>query len=217
MYLELIDALRCTEPHEDSPLVASIAQRADRDILSGTLGCPICHREYVIEKGVALFGKGPEAAPPTGAYDAPAPDLALRCAALLDLREPGGIVLLGGGWGIAAADLVEMTGVLVILVSPPGGVQVGNEVGALRFDGPLPVAPAALRGMALDEATSTMTVLDSAVRALKPRGRLIAPALVPVPAGLVERARDDLHWMAEVEGAGSSPVPLLRRRDARSH
>ena len=215
MYLELIDALRCPIPHEDTPLVASISQREDRDIVSGTLGCPVCHAEYVMERGVAIFGDEPEGGTAGVArYAEPAADLAMRCAALLDLHEPGGVVLLGGAWGTAAPDLAEMTRVLVLLVEPPAEVQLGRGLAALRAGASLPLAPGALRGIALDEMTATQPTLASAVRALKPRGRLIAPAAAAVPAGVWERARDDRHWVAEVEPGASPPIRLVRGRGA---
>ena len=42
-----------TTPHEASWLVVSFARRDGRFIVEGTLGCPVCHRQYPIRDGVA--------------------------------------------------------------------------------------------------------------------------------------------------------------------
>ena len=214
MYLELIDALRCPVPHEESPLIAAISRRADRDIVSGALGCPVCRAEYAIQNGVAIFA---EEAVPTSARSAgpeeSAEETALRCAAMLDLHDPGGIVLLAGAWGLGAAALLEMTRVLVLLVDPPQGLQLGNGLAALRIGDALPLARGAVRGIALDDARSTPALLASAGRALKSGGRLVASARAALPTGLVERARDDRCWVADAAGPASAPVQLSRSRD----
>jgi hypothetical protein len=47
-----------------------------------------------------------------------------------------------------------------------------------------------------------------------PRGRLVAPAAAPVPAGDTELVRDALLWVAERDAAppASRPITLERRR-----
>jgi hypothetical protein len=214
MLLEVVDALRCTAAHEDAPLVASISRRADRDIVTGLLGCPICFAEYPIENSVAIFGDGPVAAadPPPDPYREPADELAMRCAAMLNLYDPGGIVLLGGAWADAAADLLEMARALVIVVAARETVRLGNGIAAVRTGAMLPFAPGSVRGIALDARTSTPSLVLSAVRALKPGGRLIAPVAAALPPGVTERARDDRHWVGEVGSAVSAPVQLGRIR-----
>ena len=214
MYLELVDVLRCTTPHEDSPLVASIARRADRDIIDGTLGCSVCYAEYPIEQGVAILGGGlgPRPDRPTDRLAEVEDDLAVRCAAMLGLFEPGGVVILGGDWGRAGPGLVEMTRSLAALIEPPAAVQLGNGVAAVRTGDTLPFAPSSVRGIALDGRTSLPALVESAARALQAGGRLIAATSAAVPAGLIERARDDRHWVAEATAATTPPIQLLRGR-----
>ena len=215
MYLELVDALRCPESHADAPLVASISRRADRDIIAGVLGCPICFTEYRIEDGVAIFGTGlgPSSHAVRDPHAEPPEELAVRCAAMLDLYDPGGIVVLGGAWGRAAPELLEMTRTLVVLIEPPPDAWLRNGIAAIRTGAVLPLAPGAVRGVALDTGTSTSSFLSSAVRALKPGGRLIAAAATRIPAGMIERARDDRYWVAELEATASPPIQLARNRE----
>ncbi len=215
MYLELVDVLRCPVPHEQSPLVAAITKRADRDVIEGVLGCAVCHAEYAIRDGVALFAGTAVSASdePLHPYAEPIDELAVRCAAMLQLFDPGGVVVLGGRWGMAAAELTELTRTLAIVVDPPGEVRLGNGIAALRVGDVLPLAAGSIRGIALDERTSTPALVASAARSLKPGGRLIAVATASLPAGVVEQARDDRHWVAEVGAAASAPVQLIRTRE----
>ena len=214
MFIELVDLLRCPRDHEDSWLVAAIYEKSDRDILSGILGCPICGAEYPIRQGVAIFGDAATtgAEPARTAYDETDDDAAMRCAAMLDLFDPGGAVILGGTWGRAARALLDIAPVSVLLVDPPAGVVIGNGLSAIRIGNRLPVAPGSLRGIALDERTGVPAVVEAAVRALKARGRLVAPVSAAVPTGVTERVRDDRHWVGEVDAAASPPIPLTRQR-----
>ena len=55
MFIELVDSLRCVNVHEDTWLVAAVARMDGRHIVDGTLGCPLCRREYPIRDGVGWF------------------------------------------------------------------------------------------------------------------------------------------------------------------
>ena len=211
MFIELIDILRCTAAHDDTPLVASIAARADRDIVSGLLGCPLCGAEYPIENGVALFGGGSS----PGAGHTPEPyaeaneEIAMRCAAMLNLSEPGGVAVLGGVWSRGAAALLELTRTSLLLIEPPPELRLGAGISAIRVGTALPLAASSVRGIALD-APHAEALVATAARALQPGGRLIAPVATAIPAGIAERARDDRHWVGEAEAAASAPIQLAR-------
>ena len=62
MFIELVDSLRCIVPHDDTWLVASVGRMDGRHVIDGTLGCPVCHRQFPIRDGAAWF----TAQPPTG-------------------------------------------------------------------------------------------------------------------------------------------------------
>jgi len=55
MFIELVDSLRCLTPHEETWLVASVAEMSGRHIIDGRLGCPICRRSYPVREGVGIF------------------------------------------------------------------------------------------------------------------------------------------------------------------
>ena len=56
------------------------------------------------------------------------------------------------------------------------------------------------------------SVRGELTRVLRPDGRLVAPAAIPVPAGIRELARDEREWVGAAEGdAATAPVPLRRR------
>jgi uncharacterized protein YbaR (Trm112 family) len=222
MFIELVDSLRCLEPHEETWLVASVGRMDGRHILNGTLGCPICRREYPIRDGVARFASEqtagaarvtPAALTTVDAADEGTDDERLtRAAALLGLTDGGGIVALGGPW-TAIADALPALGVAhVVVLNAPTGPESPQEVSALVVDDRLPFAPAALRGVALGGAMATASLLSSAASALRGRGRLLAPADAPVPSGITELARDAADWVGERAVVASPPVMLRSSR-----
>ena len=66
----------------------------------------------------------------------------------------------------------------------------------------LPLAKGCARGIALDDGADDL--LRSAVAALTPGGRLVAPAAAPLPEGMTLLARDDDQWVGERDA-----VPVL--------
>jgi len=185
-----------------------------RDIVQGALGCPVCHAEYAIEDGVAMFGVDPHRPPSAehNPYDESDADAAMRCAALLDLFDPGGLAVLGGRWGRSARGILDIAQTGLLLIEPPAGVDLGNGVSAARVGDALPLAAASTRGIALDETTSTPALIASAARVLVAGGRLVAPIAATMPDGMRERARDDQHWVAEAAAARGPVVPITLRR-----
>src|SRR5437016_3199284 len=109
MFIELVDALRCPNPHEESWLVVSATSLEARHILEGVLGCPICHAEYPVRDGIADFRREVDAALDSGAASAlttlpPADHL----AAMMNLADPVGFAVLTGRWSARAAELLEV-------------------------------------------------------------------------------------------------------------
>lgn len=195
MFIELVGSLRCVRPHAPEWLVASAERMEARDIVQGVLGCPACGARYPIERGIADFrdaGASPGAAPPSSD-----PELALRAAALLGLETPGGFVVLAGTWGAAAPALVDMVERLhVLAIDAPETIESGGGVSLALAAGEIPVRAGEARGIVLDAAHAGETWLASAVAALRPGLRLVAPATAPVPDGMEELARDDRLWVA---------------------
>jgi hypothetical protein len=212
--LDLIDSLRCPTSHEESWLVLSADTWRERHIVRGRLGCPICHAEYPIVNGVADFSLGdgggdtapsPEERRPTDLLD---PDGVFRLAAQLDLREPGGIVLLAGEWSALATALAALTPALFVALNPGG--DPAAEVSVLRVTARLPLGTGVVRAAVLDARHAVPSLLSDCARVLRPGGRLVAPAAAEVPAGVRELARDAHQWVATAAGP-PPPVVTLER------
>jgi len=172
-----VDSLRCVRPHEDSWLVARADELVARHIVRGELGCPVCEARYPVRDGVADFALGGEDSSMRVEPSSTHAELAVRAAALLGLTEPGGIVVLAGEWSAAAPALLEMVeGVHLLALDPAPGLESGGALSLARIAHVLPLAAGSMRGIALDAAHATPSLLAGAARALAPGARLIAPA-----------------------------------------
>jgi uncharacterized protein YbaR (Trm112 family) len=208
MFIELVDALRCPVPHEESWLVAAATRMEFRHIVEGTLGCPVCRAEYPVTRGVVDFRRAPHASLPS---DAPPDEVeATRLAAFLDLTDHTGFAVLLGAWSVHAPLLRSLVETPLVVVDPPEGTEGEPGISAIRCDGELPLATGAARGMAVDSGAPARVA--SAVRATRVRGRLVLPADSPLPAGVRELARDAAVIVAEREAAASPPLTLHVRR-----
>lgn len=216
MFIELVQSLRCIRPHELTWLVASVACIDDRDIVRGTLGCHVCGTEYPITEGVADFTLGERTPAPPARANTVIPQLtddvlALRAAALLDLAEPGGFAVLTGTWAACAPALAALTPrVHLLVLDAPTSIPSGNGISLARAHDTIPVRPHACRGIALDATHATPHLITTAVDALRPGGRLVAPASLPLPPNVKELARDEHHWVA-AKVAPPSVVRIGRR------
>src|SRR5881409_3123975 len=115
MHIELTEMLRCPESHREEMLVLSTGEVKDRMVRSGLVGCPVCHKEYPISRGVVNFRRSKErvakeSSGPRPAYQPPSPlpsADAARLQALLELSGPGGYVVLVGSAARQAERLVS--------------------------------------------------------------------------------------------------------------
>ena len=212
MFIELVDALRCLTPHEETWLVASVSEMSGRHIIDGTLGCPVCRRSYPVRNGVGVFtadGSTPSLTRAAVGMD----DRVMRGAALLGLSDAGGIVVLGDTWVDCADALAELGPAHVVTLNAAANDASPQGVSSIVVDDALPFGAGTLRGVALGGQTATRTLLSSAVERLRSRGRLVAPATVPLPDEVTELARDAEDWVAERAVVASAPVVLrLGRR-----
>jgi uncharacterized protein YbaR (Trm112 family) len=208
MFIELVDALRCPVAHEESWLVATATRAEFRHIVDGTLGCPVCHAQYPVRRGVADFRRTTAAV--TTREVMPDEGEATRLAAFLDLTDRAGFAVLMGVWSAHAPVLRGLVEVPLLVVDPADGTEGEPGISVIRCDGELPLAAASTRGIALDGGTDAR--IASAVRATRPRGRIVAPAELPLPPGTAELARDARAWVAEREAAVSPLVALHARR-----
>ena len=195
MFVELIELLRCPRDHEETQLIASAVRSEARHIVDGLLGCPVCQAEFAIVAGVVRIDE-----PPATPHEEPSAEMAMRVAAFLDLTDSRGFALLCGRWG-AHVDLVHrLSETRIVLVNPPPNVPPDVAAGAVVTRESIPFASGSARGIALD-ATAPARLVRSGVRAVRPGGRILAPATLRVPDGVAEIARDDQMWVGEKTAA----------------
>lgn len=212
MFIELIDLLRCTNRHDDTWLVASFKSIANRFVQEGTLGCPSCSAEYWIRGGIADFSReelSPSCEEERRAASHRREELATRAGAYLDATEAGATIVLGGVWAYAAQELSEMAEVRVLALNAATEVKESEAVGLLRVGSDIPVAPGSVFGVALDAWFPTK-MIESAVRAVRPGGRVVGAATIPPPSELSILAHDDRYWVAQ-----KAPEVLTLRRASR--
>jgi uncharacterized protein YbaR (Trm112 family) len=210
VFIELVDALRCPVPHEESWLVAAAQRMEARHIVEGVLGCPVCAAEYAIHDGVVDLRRAEgQSIPPSLPGDA---EQAMRLAALLDLSDAQGFAVLLGDWGAHAQQLASIVELPIMLIDPPADVVGSPGISVLRSDGELPLAAGVARAMAIDGVGSARVA--SAVRATRAKGRVLAPVAVPLPVEVQELARDATLWVGERSPLTSPIVTLHVRRSS---
>lgn len=202
MFVELIEALRCPREHEESSLVAAAIRTEARHITHGTLGCPVCNAEFVIANGVVHFDAPARATP----SEPPTAETAMRLAAFLELTDARGFALLCGSWGAHAGKIHELSDTPLVLVNPPSPASA-DAAGVVMARDVIPFAAGSARALAIDAGASAAFVA-SALDALAPGGRVLGPVSLPVPAGVVEIARDVRAWVAQ-KNAASHATPRL--------
>lgn len=211
MFIPLVDILRCPNAHEETWLVASIDRADDRDIVEGTLGCPICAAEYPIRDGIVDFGGAPE----RPAFRAADEHQALKLAAALDLTDARTVAVLHGTWGAHAPLIRSMSPSQLLLINPPEGVVSGDGV-SIALAARAPLAAASVNAVALD-AHADADMVASLVRGLRAGGRVLAPSSSPQPDGFTELARDEDVYVVvgKIGETATSPISISMRKDRR--
>lgn len=213
MIVDLADALRCIRPHEPAALITSVDRLSGRQIVTGSLGCPVCDARYPVIEGAAVFDEASlercRAAPAVPGADEAG---VIRVGALLDLTDPAGWVLLEGAASAAGAALNALLDTAVVMLNPPGPVPAGAELSVI-YASVAPFSPGLLRGAALSQGVAP-ALADAVVGALRPGGRIMGPVSVSVPSGVAELARDARGWVG-TRRAESTTVPVSLSRGRR--
>ena len=189
MFIELTDHLRCPAAHDESFLVLLPDEVVNRQVRSGTLGCPICNATYPIKDGVVRFGTvsdratvRPSAAPPVQGL-----------AAFLGLSGPGGYVGLVGDVAALARELAgAVPGVHFLGVNPPAGTEGSDRV-SLAESPRIPVKSRQLRGVILGSGYGEDPEwIAEGIRVVLPGLRVVGTGRAP--------ERPDLQVLAAAEG-----------------
>lgn len=215
MHSELVDTLRCLSVHEESWLVVAADETDGRHIMRGLLGCPVCHARYPIEHGIADFSGGARVpvALDTGSVP-PGEAAAVKLAAMLDLTDPSGYVILVGEWARLGAALREIVPVMVLAVNPHPDAIIGGGVSGLTTLDRIPVAASSARGIAFAPPGATdeqPLELSAALGAVRPGGRVVAGIDVTATDDVAVVARDGEHWVA-TRTSGAPMIRLVRGR-----
>jgi hypothetical protein len=193
--------LRCPQAHREEFLVLSTGEMSGRMVLSGLVGCPVCHQEYHVVEGVVEFGAaGPapasaaEAGAPAGASGrgARASDAA-TLQALLDLGGPGGIVVLLGESARQAEGLAAlMGGIHFVGVNSPADVEELPVLSLVRCATGIPLKAAMARGVVIGADAAAEPWLSEGHRVLL-RGRryVVERETVDLPPGVTRLAAGD--------------------------
>lgn len=179
----------------------------DTRIDYGTLGCPVCHSRYPIADSVVDFRPEHERRERvlfTGQATAQDPT---RLLAQLDLRDPGGLLLLTGRYTSLAEAILAHMEVTCLLIdatarAPAGAVE-------LVLANRLPLVGGSLRAAAVNGPCCTEDFVREIVRSVRAGGRIVGPVECPWPDDLRVLAQDASEWVAEV-GASPNIVPLRR-------
>jgi hypothetical protein len=198
LFIELVEVLRCIREHDESWLVASIDELHERSIYRGTLGCPVCGAEYLIEKGIADFsgGAAKEAAKKSDDAAAPASEIAARAGGFLALAGANGVVVLGGGWARGAAALAGATDLRIIAANAAGDIAEGPSVALVKIADSIPLGAGSCAGIAFDDSFSAAAIA-SAQRVVRPGGRIVGPKRISPPTGINILAEDESWWVGE--------------------
>jgi len=89
-----------------------------------------------------------------------------------------------------------MAEVRVLALNMAPEVEESPTVGLLQVGSAIPVQPGSVLGVALD-AWFPAKIIDAAVRAVRPGGRIVGPVVMPPPPELSVLAHDDNYWVAQ--------------------
>jgi len=201
MHIELTEMLRCPEPHREEMLVLSTGEVRERMVRSGLLGCPVCHKEYPIARGIVNFRRSRERVlkdsyvPPSPLPSADATTL----QALLELSGPGGYVVLVGSAVRHAAQLAGlMQGVHFVGINAPAELEEQPVLSLLYANEQIPMRSAMARGVVVGADLATSPWLVDAHRVLLRGRRFVVENEEPeLPIGLHKLAAEGGLWVGE--------------------
>jgi len=207
MHIELTEMLRCPEAHREEMLVLSTGEVRDRMVRTGLVGCPVCHKEYPISRGIVNFrrsrervskessGPRPAYAPPSPLPSADATDL----QALLQLAGPGGYVVLVGSAVRQAPRLSSlMEGIHFVGINAPLEMDEQPMLSLLYANEKIPLRTAVARGVVVGADLATSVWLVEAHRVLLRGRRFVVENEEPeLPIGLVKLAAENGLWVGE--------------------
>ena len=201
MHIELTEMFRCPEPHREEILVLSTGEVRDRMVRSGLLGCPVCHKEYPIARGIVNFRRS-KARVLKDTYVPPSPLPSAdpgNLQALLELSGPGGyVVLVGAAVRHATTLAARMPGIHFVGVNPPAEMEEQPVLSLMYANDQIPMRSAIARGVVIGADLATSPWLVEAHRVLLRGRRFIVENEEPdLPIGLHKLAAEGGLWVGE--------------------
>lgn len=199
MFIELTDHLRCPEDHEEAYLVLLPDSVVQRSVISGELGCPVCHRTLHIRDGILDTGDGPDDDGAVSTLDG------ASVAALTGLGGPGGYLVLVGPVAGQWRDVEgALNGVSMVAVNGPASLADARGLSVLR-GARAPLKSSSMRGVVLSgRFGSDATWVREAARVLLPGLRVVGEGVAPDPALLDVIASADGWWVATRRPGGKA-------------
>jgi uncharacterized protein YbaR (Trm112 family) len=207
VHIELTEMLRCPEPHREEMLVLSTGEIKDRMVRSGLVGCPVCHKEYPIARGIVNFRRSKErvskeSSGPRPAYAPPSPLPSADAAnlqALLELSGPGGYVVLVGAAVRQAPRLSGlMAGIHFVGINPPPDMDEQSTLSLIYATEKVPLRTAVARGVVVGADLAISPWLVEAHRVLLRGRRFVVENEEPeLPIGLLKLAAEHGLWVGE--------------------
>jgi len=178
VFIELTDVLRCPADHPEQYLVLLPDEVANRAVVRGELGCPVCGETFPIKDGITRLGE------PAGiAGSAPSLDAGAACA-FLGLTGPGGYVVLVGGAALLGDELAGLLdGVHLVALNPPAAVSGSLDLSVIDA-GRIPLKAGSVRGVVLGAGYGSDPVwLEEAHRIVLPGLRIVGEGPEPAHEG----------------------------------
>ncbi len=200
MFIELAEFLRCPADHEEQSYCVIVPdQMLDRVVRSGSIGCPVCKREYPIVDGAALFDGVPPQELETEPADAPVPK-AIR--ALLGLTGPGGYVVVVGSAALIAEPLAALLRDTHLVAVNPPDLEWSSTSSALCSQGRIPLRDSMARGVVVGVEHATEHWLRECARVLLNGLRLVVLSEDVTVDGVEQLAVGDGMWVGRKMGEG---------------
>ncbi len=172
-----------------------------RHVVSGTVGCPVCHNEYSIREGVLFLSEDETSA---SGGDVSAID-ASGVLALLALQSPGGYVVLIGSASLLAPQLIEMMeAVHFVGVNSPEPESVSPSLSSITQSRVLPLRNSFCRGVVIGSEHCQPHWLEESARILLSGQRLVALAELDGVNGLETLAVGGGMWVGRKVSTGNA-------------
>ncbi|HYX81672.1 MAG TPA: hypothetical protein VE714_04720 [Gemmatimonadales bacterium] len=178
----------------------STGEMRARMVRTGLVGCPVCHKEFPISRGIVDFRSSAARASKPYPPPSPLPSAdAESLQALLELSGPGGYVILIGAAARQAERLSAlMSGIHFVGINAPSDMQEQPTLSLLYASEKVPLRTGIARGVVVGADLATSPWLVEAHRVLLRGRRFVVENEEPeLPIGLVKLAAENGLWVGE--------------------